>query len=435
MFRGLIGPLAILLTGPALALAQSGPPPPSAPLSPIPASSLLPGTPESVPMPPPLPGMPPPEPGLEEVPGSGVLGPASTQEGSAYQYLWWVRGEYLMWWVKNGPAPPPLVTSGPATAARPAVLGQPGTDVVIGDRPINYPTSAGGRWTFGSWFDLHQQTGFEVTGFYLGQPTQTVTAASNGTGQPILGRPFFAVGINAQQFPNLRNGPTVDYAAFPNLFAGSVNVTSHSRLWGLDILYVHNLVPWTEYGKGGSCSGVYRLDLLAGMRHLDLLEDLGINQNSNILSGGIANFQGPEVFTPNAILVNDQFTTRNLFYGAAVGARAEFVSGAYFLNLTGKVAVGGTEQTVIANGASTLLQPVGVQPSGAASSPTPTLSRGACWRPRQTSATVPATFSPSCPRWGLTSVTRYTSRSASMPATPSFTGATWFGPAMRSIPW
>ena len=285
---------------------------------PIVASSAWAPSPELVPLTqPPLAAMPPPDLGTEEVPGSGVLGPASTQYASAYPYLWWVRAEYLMWWVKNGPAPPPLVTSGPATAALPAVLGQPGTEVILGGRPINYPTSSGGRWTFGSWFDLHQHNGFEVTGLYLGQPTQTLTAASNPTGTPILGRPFTAVGIDPQQFPTLQNGPSVDYAAFPNRFAGNVNVTSHSHLCGLEVQYVHNWVPWKEFGWG---SGVYRMDLLAGVRHLDLLEDLGVNQNSILLPDGVANFQAQPSSAPNALLVNDQFTTRNMFYGGEVGA-------------------------------------------------------------------------------------------------------------------
>src|SRR5437879_5413244 len=43
----------------------------------------------------------------------------------------WVRGEYLLWWLRDS-APPPLVTTGPASAQVPGALGQPGTVVLFG---------------------------------------------------------------------------------------------------------------------------------------------------------------------------------------------------------------------------------------------------------------------------------------------------------------
>src|SRR5262245_25717364 len=55
----------------------------------------------------------------------------------------WVSGEYLLWWVKNGPLSVPLITTGPflpPPGVSPGVLGQPGTTLVYGLTDINYHT-------------------------------------------------------------------------------------------------------------------------------------------------------------------------------------------------------------------------------------------------------------------------------------------------------
>src|SRR5437763_13005601 len=39
----------------------------------------------------------------------------------------WVSAEYLLWWLKDGPVPSPLLTTGdPTDPVAPAALGQPG---------------------------------------------------------------------------------------------------------------------------------------------------------------------------------------------------------------------------------------------------------------------------------------------------------------------
>lgn len=340
MFRSLFGLLTLLLLGTALLPAQS----PVVPASPpSPALPVLPDPAMPTGMGPSADTLPPPP----DVPGPGTLGPAYFQEGSAYPYLWWLRAECLIWRVKDAPAPPPLATTGPASAASPAVLGQPGTEVLLGGRPIDFGTSAGGRWTLGTWCNACQDYGWEFTGLLVDPPPQTPAVFSNQSGLPILGRPFFAA-------PQAT--PTTDYAAFPNRFAGSIDMASHSRLWGLETLYVHNWIPWQSLHLA-SCDGVYRLDWLAGVRYLDLGEDLGIAQQSGILAGGIANFQGPTVGPGNTIFVADRFATRNQFWGGETGARAEFVWGAFFLDVSTKLAAGNTRETVIVNGASAVIPP------------------------------------------------------------------------------
>ena len=54
-----------------------------------------------------------------------------------------ISAETLLWWMKDSPAPPPLVSTG--------VLGQPGTAVLLGGEDLNTHEHAGLRVTAGYW--------------------------------------------------------------------------------------------------------------------------------------------------------------------------------------------------------------------------------------------------------------------------------------------
>src|SRR5262249_11506352 len=56
-------------------------------------------------------------------------------------FKWWLRGEYLMWWMRDMKAPP-LVTSGPQESF--GVIGRPGTSITFGG-PIDFGTFNGAR--------------------------------------------------------------------------------------------------------------------------------------------------------------------------------------------------------------------------------------------------------------------------------------------------
>src|SRR5262249_49481049 len=138
----------------------------------------------------------------------------------------WVSGEYLLWWVKNGPLTVPLVTTGPfppPPGVRPGVLGQPGTTLVYGLTDIDYHTFSGVRVTAGSWFDWDQTVGFEGRGFLLERKTTQFRAASDAAGNPVLALPNTFMGM-PERF-------TVSQA---NERSGSVDVPSTSRLWGAE---------------------------------------------------------------------------------------------------------------------------------------------------------------------------------------------------------
>jgi hypothetical protein len=71
----------------------------------------------------------------------------------------------------------------------------------------------------------------------------------------------------------------------------------------------------------------------------------------------------------------DRFQTTNNFYGGQLGARASFENSRLFINATGKVAFGGTQETVRVSGATftndfTGFGPVASYPGGYFSQPT-----------------------------------------------------------------
>jgi hypothetical protein len=93
--------------------------------------------------------------------------------------------------------------------------------------------------------------------------------------------------------------------------------------------------------------------LIAGFRYLDLQEDLVITENITILPGA------PAPLNPgDMISVTDRFETRNRFYGGQLGARGEWYRGCWFVNATGKIALGSTRQQVSIRG-NTVFTPAG----------------------------------------------------------------------------
>ena len=121
---------------------------------------------------------------------------------------------------------------------------------------------------------------------------------------------------------------------------------------------------------------------------------------------------------------NDQFGTRNQFYGAQLGGRVNWQGERFGFDITGKVALGGTHQSIDINGYSTQTGPGGVNGAFPGGFFTQASNTG-----RYTSnqfTFVPTVemklYAPDRPRICVRSS-----------ATTSFIGAASFGPADRSI--
>ncbi len=65
---------------------------------------------------------------------------------------WWGGADYLLWWFKDAPSPTPLVISGPTDSTFLPVLGDPGTNVVLGGTAVAPARirAAASRWAAGS---------------------------------------------------------------------------------------------------------------------------------------------------------------------------------------------------------------------------------------------------------------------------------------------
>jgi hypothetical protein len=254
----------------------------------------------------------------------------------------WVRGEYLLWGIKNSNVPPLVTTSAPAMLG---VLG-PGTNVLVGGA-IDNEARSGGRFTVGFWFDRAQTCGVEGSWFFLGQ--RTVNFAAGSSGIPLLARPFFNVnpGVNAEDAELIANPLLAGQPGQPPVLplAGGVAVGLSSRLWGTELNGLFNLVERER------C----RLDLLGGFRYVELDERLAINESLLVPADS-------PMFAGTSFFLTDGFSTRNQFYGGQVGLRAKFTCGLWDLELLGKVALGASHETTDIGGV-TLITPAGGAPS------------------------------------------------------------------------
>lgn len=245
-------------------------------------------------------------------------------------HRFWLSGEYLMWWIK-GQSLPPLVTAGSPNDQFPGAVGQPGTVVLFGNGHVENEMRSGARFRAGWWFDDEHTIGIDGSFFFLGARGVGFLAASPGS--PALFRPFFNAGFafNAATglFEPVAPAEDAQKVAFPGQLAGRVNVDMASRLWGYEINLRSNLCN----GCCGCCW--YGVDGYVGFRSLGLDEKLAVSEGLTALAppGG-------------SIFVNDQFKTRNRFYGGQVGLDTEFRHGRCFLDLGTKVALGGVHQVV-----------------------------------------------------------------------------------------
>jgi hypothetical protein len=246
----------------------------------------------------------------------------------------------LLWWIKDGNAPP-LVTTGPPGSG--GVLGAPGTRTLFGGN-LGYDERPGARFTIGSWLDCDCTKGIELSYFFLDGGSKGFGAASSTA---VLSRPFFNV---------VTGLPDAQVVAFPGVASGGIRTSSDSSLQGADLNMLCNLCcrpaccPTDCCATDCSRHAGFRLDVLAGPRWMQLNEDLIITE------------QLTDTATGTSFTVVDRFETRNNFYGGQIGARAEWQRGRCFVNLLGKVALGVTQQTVRISGTTVFAEP-GAEPS------------------------------------------------------------------------
>jgi hypothetical protein len=272
-------------------------------------------------------------------PAGGACLPADALGGAAgatWSPTCWVGVEYLLWWVRHGPVAVPLATGGPATGV--GLINAPHTFTVLGNDSFQFNSFSGVRVLGGVWLTPSQTVGIEGDFFIL--PTKTVSNPPVlATDQfPTLARPFLDATTNAQNSRVLSR---------PGFFTGGIQDTADSLLWGAELLGSFRL--WERKR--------FTLDGLTGFQFLDLEESLQVNDFANTQANGTATFAGRAFRSPATTFVEDRFTTLNRFYGGVVGLRGGWHIEAFTLALTAKVGLGSINETVHADGRTSLAGP------------------------------------------------------------------------------
>jgi Putative beta barrel porin-7 (BBP7) len=233
--------------------------------------------------------------------------------------------EYLLWWVKKGPEPQPLVTT--SSLASLGILGAADTVVVTGGSAIDYQAFSGMRMSGGIFFNDDHAFGIELGGFFTEHRPYGTLDSSSPLGQPLLARPI----INAQT-----GLEAAELVSAPGIAMGSILIGSTSSLSGYDINAITGL--WRD--------GPSRLTLLAGFRYVTLTEDITIMQSTDLLPGGSAGFNNQIIGVPTNVGIFDKFAVDNNFYGGQIGAMWEYNSNSFFINSLVKLAIGGVHEDI-----------------------------------------------------------------------------------------
>jgi hypothetical protein len=234
----------------------------------------------------------------------------------SFEPVIWGSCDYLLWWMKDGPLPVPLITTGPAASQ--GEIGQPGTRILFGGSGLDFGTFAGVRAALGAWIDPTGNLGIELGGFYFEQRSVGFGASSDAAGNPVLAVPVNLIGPGAPS----RN---VFFAATPALAAvGSLSANSTTRLWSAEANGLVNLG-----------NGPLVMDYRLGFRHTNLKEDLNLYLANQM---------------PFDDRFADHFRCRNEFYGAQFGGRIGYRFDRLSVDLFGQVALGVNHEVVQIDG-------------------------------------------------------------------------------------
>lgn len=362
MRKAVLGSIAAITAGAGFASAQ-GPRMPSsvmpAPVSVAPGGGVMPASmemgmqmpPDAQPMAGPGmggpggPGMMPPGPfpgdmGMGMGPGPGGPGPVAGTGGSLAPKLEFT-GKYLLYFVKGQPSPGPLATtSAPASFG---ILGQPTTQVLSGNGDFGMGLFSGFDLSGVLWRDPDRRIGVQFGGMRLETKNNGFSEFSDGTGSPLLARPFFNVQTAAQD--------TI-LASFPNAFSGGISTTATTNLWGGEAN-----VLWNLYRSLPDDPYHVTVNWINGFRYYELKEQISVNSVSTAINGSNF-FFNQQVFTdPATVAIRDRFQTLNQFYGGQVGLAMDVKYGRVFGNAYGKLGLGINHQQYLAVGSSSISDP------------------------------------------------------------------------------
>jgi hypothetical protein len=224
--------------------------------------------------------------------------------------------DFLLRWFKPVCETPPVITIGNPANRVPGALGQPGTQVAIGEaHKFEFPMSSGVQLTVG-WDRGNRAVGVEVSGFLMEQAANGQFFTANANGSPNSYLPYQAPDNSFQALP----------FTIPGVVTGGSSSVGSTKLWGLES---NVSVPFTS--DLGSCAFYGRL--LVGGRYLDLTDRVRITDALRLVAN------------PSAVAIGaDQFSTHNQFAGPQIGTTLGLGWGRWSLEYTTKLAAGITHQ-------------------------------------------------------------------------------------------
>lgn len=260
----------------------------------------------------------------------------------------WVGVNYLTAWMRQGPLGVPLVTTGSAADTNPGAIGEPGTVVLFGDGKIDYRMFQGIRGEVGCFFDDDNRYSADISCFYFLPRHVNFNRGSDESGLPILSRPVFNVAKNQENAFVISSLSTDPDTGEDIIVAGKVAIDARAQIWGAEVNG-----RWHAY-----CGRRAHTQLLAGFRTVHLEETLSIVDTvSPLTDTAEIDFNGLPILPGDVIIDSDGFRTENRFYGFQFGGKLRWEGDHTFVDVTGKVALGVTDQRARIEGSTTLVSP------------------------------------------------------------------------------
>jgi hypothetical protein len=244
-------------------------------------------------------------------------------------------------WYPQGADSPPLLTTSPAGTPQGAagVIGQPGTEVLIGGHDFDDEELIGGRIALGFWTMGAEYIGFEFnyTGFeQAGTEFNASSSFNPEDGGGILALPFFDASTGIENslvlaFPDFQTlGGPIDTGGLPIDLNGSFSLDSDLEIHSAGITMKH--VVWVLPEAG------YRVFFVGGYRFFWLSDDIDMTSTISPVGGAFAAGTRLEVL--------DSFDTENQFHGGDLGFLTQFASGPWSIDILTKVALGSNHQSL-----------------------------------------------------------------------------------------
>jgi hypothetical protein len=227
----------------------------------------------------------------------------------------WITPEYVHYWQNTTTKLPELLSIADPTDSFPV-------GSYYGNKGISWNDGNGVKLTVGAWIDEQKHFGVELTGFYV--PKQTQSIGYNPLPGNVDG--FFSD-------YNLGSPPHTFKLFFPTDPASSANFHYGTEQYGGEANGLVHIGEWQPVdGLKVDASG------LGGFRYFGLQDSYSDALNQ-----------------PNAgFFYNDYFKTDNNFYGVNLGVHARFEYKSFFAEVTPKIALGATDESVGVNGSNTV---------------------------------------------------------------------------------